>query len=147
MTEEPICILSPSRSERHRELVRLYEALIELSVELCVLTTTTSKASQRHFVSGIGSTKVYMFRSTVSAIPFADLISSIKPWHFNSLAVIIGKPGTTKALCESGLDDLSLPIPELSDSSGLTFRGYFFPVDDEIVLYGDQDISNAVGRM
>ncbi len=69
----------------------------------------------------------------------SSLLNSISIWHYSNFVIIAGSLGLTNSLKQI---DFSRTIPEMQEDIDTYISGFMFPVDEELVCYGDKKFQN-----
>lgn len=144
--------LAPRRKKRADTLIQCFELVAKrglVSVILKKRNWFSREATKYKEVFQTGDRSSSMFAVTnESQYPLAaKLITKISVWHFNNFVVIFGHMALIDELKRKHSEIKNLSILEIQEIIQTEIEGFFFPVDEELVVYGNDTIKEVMKNL
>ena len=74
----------------------------------------------------------------------SELICSTRPWHRSSFLVLVGQKSLFEELKSKFAEIKDMVVPEMENVLNSEITGYFFPLDEELVIHGSERIHEII---
>lgn len=144
--ETPFDSILLARSERAIFLKRLFGESIAAGLFVAVIV---KRGWRRIPLSAITATHKYLLTSAVDAdtsAQIAETVANCVRWHMNGFSILIGEKEVVSALVKKP-ELLDQAVPAIMSEIEHKINGYIFPLDDELLFFGDDLMEQVVGRV
>ncbi|MEZ5357385.1 MAG: hypothetical protein R3F48_01050 [Candidatus Zixiibacteriota bacterium] len=134
------------QSERKAYLTQLLTSLIQSGYQILIISKKHKRKFDGLLLKSGSEQSVYVV-SGDSVNEGVDLLYNTTPWHRGIFCVVIGQGELISNFDKLELNELSKSIDEINVKIDNLIDGYFFPLDDELVFYGNESIAEEIGNL